>query len=145
VRFKLISVGRRRADPVTTVVDDYLERIRRIFPIEDIVLKAEKIEKINARILKETAGSTLVALDERGKEYDSYKFSALIDSFLNRGVSGVAFVIGGADGLSAEIKARADLTVALSKMTMPHRLARLFMVEQLYRALTIIRGTPYQK
>ena len=69
----------------------------------------------------------------------------MVEGWMNRGLSRVLLVIGGAEGLPGEVKKRADVTLSLSKMTLPHRLARLILIEQLYRALCIIRGVPYQK
>ena len=146
MRFKIVSVGRRRADPVAPLVDDYLKRISQFVPVEDRVLKAEREDKLATRMLKEAQkGQVLVALDERGKEYSSKEFADLVSSWMDRGVSRVTFVIGGADGLPSKVKTASSLLIALSRMTLPHRFARLVLTEQLYRAFCIIRSHPYQK
>jgi 23S rRNA (pseudouridine1915-N3)-methyltransferase len=146
VRFKLISVGRKRADPASPLVDDYLARIAKFVSMNDLVLKPDSDQRIAARMLKESKKSTvLVALDERGKEHTSHSFAKLISSWMNDGVSEVTFFIGGADGLPKEILERATLRLALSQMTLPHRLARIVLTEQIYRAFCIVRGVPYQK
>jgi 23S rRNA (pseudouridine1915-N3)-methyltransferase len=146
VRFKLISVGRKRADQASPLVDDYLARIAKFLPIDDLVLKPDNDQRIAARMLKESKKSSiLVALDERGKEHTSHSFAKLISSWMNDGIFEVTFFIGGADGLPKEIGQKATIHLALSKMTLPHRLARLVLTEQVYRALCIIRGVPYQK
>ena len=90
-------------------------------------------------------GQLLIAMDELGKQYTSRSFSKLFSSWMNMGHGLVTFVIGGADGLPSTVKKKADLTIGLSKMTLPHRLARLLTVEQIYRALCIINNVPYQK
>jgi 23S rRNA (pseudouridine1915-N3)-methyltransferase len=114
--------------------------------MDDLVLKPDSDQRIAARMLKESKKSTvLVAMDERGKEHTSHSFAKLISSWMNDGISEVTFFIGGADGLPKEITARATLRLALSKMTLPHRLARLVLAEQIYRAFCIVRGVPYQK
>ena len=146
MRFKIISVGRKRADPASPLVEDYLARIAKFLPVDDVVLKPDNDQRIAARMLKESKKSPiLVALDERGREQTSHGFAKLISSWMNQGIFEVTFFIGGADGLPKEIGQRATTRLALSQMTLPHRLARLVLTEQIYRALCIIRGVPYQK
>jgi 23S rRNA (pseudouridine1915-N3)-methyltransferase len=114
--------------------------------MDDLVLKPDSDQRIAARMLKESKKSTvLVALDERGKEHTSRSFAKLVSSWMNNNISEVTFFIGGADGLPKEILDRATLRLALSQMTLPHRLARLVLTEQIYRAFCIVRGVPYQK
>ena len=86
-----------------------------------------------------------MALDERGEQVTSHKLAAIVGDWMNRGLSEVTLVIGGPDGLPPQIREAAGLRLGLSKMTLPHRLARLVLVEQLYRALAILRNVPYQK
>ena len=146
MKLTIFSVGRERADASAPLTADYLARIAKFLPVEDVVLKQDRDDKVAGRILEKAGkGSLLVALDETGKMYDSQGFAKLTASWMNTGVSKIAFVIGGADGLPTEIKHRADLVLSLSAMTFPHRLARLFLAEQIYRALCIVRGVPYQK
>lgn len=146
MRIKIISVGRERADPTAPLVRDYLKRVAKWVSVENVVLRAAREEKLKARIFKEIQGSHMVVgLDEKGQSMDSHGFAALVANWMDTGVSLVAFLIGGAEGLLPEVKAKAQRLLALSKMTLPHRLARLLLAEQLYRALTIIRNTPYQK
>lgn len=146
MRLKIVSVGRERADAAAPLVKDYLERIKRFAPIEDLVLPDERGDRLAARILNEVKDCRLViALDEKGSAYDSIGFARWVESWMNQGIQKIAFVIGGADGLLPEIRERADALLSLSGMTLPHRLARLILAEQLYRAGCIIRGTPYQK
>ncbi|MCP4601297.1 MAG: 23S rRNA (pseudouridine(1915)-N(3))-methyltransferase RlmH [Proteobacteria bacterium] len=146
MRFHLVSVGRERSDPTAPLVADYVNRISKFHRIEDLVLKPQRIDKIASRMFKEAKkGEILVALDEHGKEFDSAEFARLMSSWMNRGISRVTFVIGGAEGLPDEVKQNADYKLSLSRMTLPHRLARLFLGEQIYRALCNIQGIPYQK
>jgi 23S rRNA (pseudouridine1915-N3)-methyltransferase len=146
LKLTVFSVGRERADAAAPLVADYLGRVSKFLPIDDQVLKQDKDDKVAARILDKVGGAgLLVALDETGKMFDSRAFAKLFSSWMDTGVSKVSFVIGGADGLPPEIKKKADLLLSLSPMTLPHRLARLFLVEQIYRALCILRGAPYQK
>lgn len=146
MKVKIVSVGRKNADPMTPMVDEYIKRIKRFTPFESVILKPAKDEKIAEKMLAETrTGGLLVAMDERGKLFDSVGFSKLINKWLNQGQGACTFVIGGADGLPATIKEKAQVTIGLSKMTLPHRMARLMLVEQIYRAFCIIKGVPYQK
>lgn len=146
VRFRIVSVGRERADPAAPLVRDYLQRIEKFFPIDNVVLKPEREDRLLPRISRAIADTPVViGLDDQGRTMDSQGFAGLVSAWLSQGVSRVAFVIGGAEGLPPEVKRQAHLLLSLSKMTFPHRLARLLIAEQLYRALCIIRNTPYQK
>lgn len=146
MKFKIISFGRERSDPTAPLVADYVGRISKFLPISDTVVKADREDKVTARIDKETAGPGIfIALDERGRQHDSFELAGLVDSWMQSGVQEVAFVIGPAEGLPKSVKEKADALWALSKMTLPHRFARLILAEQLYRALCIIRKVPYQK
>jgi 23S rRNA (pseudouridine1915-N3)-methyltransferase len=89
------------------------------------------------------ADATVIALDVKGKSWSSRALAKELERWASRGKGVVAFVIGGADGLPAELMARADARWSLSALTFPHRLARVIVAEQLYRALTIMRGEPY--
>ena len=87
----------------------------------------------------------LWALDERGKELSSEELAASLKQAMNGGEQGIALIIGGADGLPRDLVARADFVWSLGRLTLPHRLARLIVLEQLYRALSILRGEPYHR
>ena len=146
MKISILSVGRERADASAPLTADYVARIAKFLPVEDIVIRQDREDRVATRILdKSGKGGMLVALDETGKLLDSAGFSERLGNWMDTGVSKMTFVIGGADGLPAEIKRRADLLLSLSPMTFPHRLARLFLVEQIYRGLCILRGIPYQK
>jgi 23S rRNA (pseudouridine1915-N3)-methyltransferase len=146
LRLKLVSVGRERSDPAAPLVADYAARIGRFVPFEAIVLRIEAEERVAARMRKETERSDLVvALDERGEQLDSRALSKLVGAWMNRGLGEVALIIGGPDGLPKAVRDGADMRLGLSRLTLPHRLARLLLVEQLYRALAILRNVPYQK
>lgn len=89
-------------------------------------------------------GDVIICLDENGKEYTSNDFSSFLTS-LNLNYRRIVFIIGKAEGLSKELKKRANYLLSLSQMTYPHHLAKLFLVEQIYRAQTIINNHPYHK
>ena len=146
LRLKLVSVGRERSDPAAPLVADYAARIRKFVPFEEAVLKLDAAERVAARMRREAArAQLLVALDERGEQLDSRQLAARVGGWMNRGLDEVVFAIGGPDGLPPGIREEAGLLLGLSRLTLPHRLARLVLVEQLYRALAILRNVPYQK
>ena len=146
MRLKLVSVGKERSDPTAPLVAEYAGRIRKFVPFEEVVLKLDTAQRIAERMRRESEKSDLlVALDERGEQVTSRELAAMVGEWMNRGLSEVTLVIGGPDGLPPAIRDAAGLRLGLSKMTLPHRLARLVLVEQLYRALAILRNVPYQK
>jgi 23S rRNA (pseudouridine1915-N3)-methyltransferase len=87
----------------------------------------------------------LIALDETGKSLSSEKFATQLQEFANRGTRSIAFLIGGADGLTSRVRQQADMVLSLSALTLPHQLVRVFLAEQLYRAGTLMSGHPYHR
>ena len=129
---------------------DYEKRIKRYSSFEIFEVKAASgapatvKSKEGAAILKALgARDTVIALSELGERFDSRGFAAFLDKRLSSSPGRVVLVVGGAFGLGDELLKRADFTVSLSKMTMPHEMARLVVTEQIYRAFTIIKGEPY--
>ncbi len=106
------------------------------------VLKVKEAELLLANV---PSGAKIIALDEKGKLLSSPEFAGSIQNFANLGNSSLAFIIGGADGLSEGLKKRADLVLSFSKMTFPHMMIRSFLAEQIYRAYTIINNHPYHR
>jgi 23S rRNA (pseudouridine1915-N3)-methyltransferase len=134
-------------------VDEYAGRLARLLRFElSEVPEARKLagtprarEEEGASLLARLQPREhLVALDERGDELTSAELAARVRRWLER-AQDLTLVVGGSDGLAPEVLARAGETLALSRLTLPHRLARLVLVEQLYRAMTILRGEPYHK
>jgi 23S rRNA (pseudouridine1915-N3)-methyltransferase len=105
--------------------------------------KAEEAIKIRKAL--EGAGGIWVAMDEKGIELNSVQFADWIDKQQNQSTKALSFVIGGPDGLEAELRASADLKLRLGAMTLPHELARLVLTEQLYRAYSILKNLPYHR
>ena len=103
------------------------------YEVQRLDLKTEG--RVTAAVPK---GSRFIALDERGREYGTERFAQLLQA-------PSAFVIGGADGLSADTKARADLVLRLSAMTLPHAIAQVVLLEQIYRGATLLTGHPYHR
>lgn len=144
---KLVAVGRVRDRSFAASCDDYARRVARYGPFETLTVKEARGEpsararQIEAeRLLAKLPRSCrTVVLDERGRDLTTVQLSQLIDARH----PDLRFVIGGAWGLGEEVKERADEVIRLSSMTLPHELARVVLLEQLYRAWTILRREPY--
>lgn len=143
-------VGRTGRGPVAELVEEYAGRIGRITQWNEQVVPewngppVEQPRREGDRILAAIkAGEKVVALDERGREHSSVGLATVLSTWQDQGVRDVVFVVGGAYGLDDRVRQRADLVLSLSQLTFPHQLVRVVLVEQLYRALTIIKGLPY--
>lgn len=159
MKVTIIAVGKIKEKFYRDAVSEYDKRLGRYCKPEIIQVDDEKtpdkasanltdlVKKKEAeRILKYLREDAfVVVLDIRGKAYDSEEFAAQIESLATRGVSHIQFVIGGSLGLHEEVCKKADLTVSFSKMTFPHQLMRVILLEQIYRAYRIISGEPYHK
>lgn len=145
-------MGKDRSGLFEPGVREYAERLSHYVRFERVELAASRAsEPARARaeegaaiLAKRGPREALVALDERGELLTSETFSALIGRAARDGRD-LLFAVGGDEGLSDEVRKSAWKVVALSKMTLPHRLARLVIAEQLYRAFTLLRGEPYHK
>jgi 23S rRNA (pseudouridine1915-N3)-methyltransferase len=155
MRALVVAVGTRMPQWVVEAFDDYRARMPREFRMELVEVKAEKrtgaltaeramaleCQRIRAALAR---GCRVVALDERGRSLSSEQFAAELDRWRGDG-DDVAFLIGGADGLAPELKSSAAMLLSLSRMTLPHGLARVMLAEQIYRAHTILTGHPYHR
>jgi len=155
MRLHLCAVGRLRAGPERDLVDDYLSRLDRTgrplglgpateHEVEDrknLGMGAEGV--LLAKAVPE--GAALCILDERGKSLSSPEFAAALAAWRDAGRQDAAFVIGGADGIDPALRARADLAISFGSTVWPHMLARVMLAEQLYRAATILAGSPYHR
>lgn len=154
MKIALIVVGRTTDKRITALIDEYADRLRHYIPFEIEVIpdlkntkslspeqqKTREAELIR-RVLRD--GDHLVLLDEGGKEMRSVEFAAYIEQKQAQVARRLVFVVGGPYGFAPEIYAMARDKVSLSRMTFSHQMVRLFFVEQLYRAQTILRGEPY--
>jgi len=145
VKLRIVAVGKIKERSTRALVDEYLSRLKRYCAVEEIELKPSTEAKETAAFVKATEGAHVIALDAAGKALDSRRFARGLERWASQGKGEIAFLIGGADGLPSEIRQRARATWSLSPLTFPHRLARLVLVEQLYRGMTILRGEPYDK
>ena len=155
MKVRILVVGTDRSRLFEPAIAEDASRIGRYATLEQVELPPSKkggSDPLRAReeegraLLGRLKGNELVvALDERGEELGSEAFSKpILQEAMNRGRD-LAFLIGGAEGHSDAVRARADRVLALSRMTLAHRLARLVLVEQIYRAFAIARGEPYHK
>lgn len=159
MRLSLIAVGRLKPGPEKTIAEDYLgraEALGRRCGIARITISEfaeSQASSPAARMAEEArmAASALpakafkVVLDERGKALASEAFADLLRRQLDQGTGDMTFLIGGPDGHSPKIREEADLLLSFGAMTWPHRLVRVMLFEQIYRALTIISGHPYHR
>lgn len=134
---RIIAVGRLRAEPEAALVARYAARTRPALTITELDTAADLLSATPARAF-------VVALDPAGEAPDSARFARLLERWLGFGHP-VCFLIGGADGLPASVLQRADARLSLGAMTWPHKLARVMLAEQLYRARTIASGHPYHR
>lgn len=147
MKFRVIWVGKTRDKNYKALQDEYLRRLSHFVNCEVVEVKdgGGKAEE-GQRILQKLNQSSFVCLlDVEGRSFSSHQLADEVDKWQNRGFREIAFVIGGAEGASAEVAACADLRLSLSFLTFTHEMARVVMLEQLYRAYTIIKGFPYQK
>ena len=153
MKLRFVWIGKTRRAPIKELIREYTGRISKFAAIEVTELRdrsderaARIIEKEGEDLLSRTESTPfLIALDERGRELDSIKLAELIEKHRLAGTKEIAFVIGGPNGLSNAVRERADLVLALSRMTLTHELARVVLMEQVYRAFAIIHDLPYQR
>jgi 23S rRNA (pseudouridine1915-N3)-methyltransferase len=151
LKLTVLSVGKDRSGLFAPGVAEYVKRLGHVAKVQLVELPESRAQGPKARedegraiVSRLSPREVLVALDERGKALTSEQLAAWLGRALAQGQD-LSFAIGGDEGLSDEVRARAGLVLSLSAMTLPHRLARLVLVEQLYRAFTIVRGEPYHR
>ncbi len=140
MKLTVVAAGKIKEKPLRLVADDYVGRIERYARFAEIETRDESgLEKAVP------SGARLIALEVWGKQFSSEDFSQKIEAWGSQGKGDIAFVIGAAEGIPRELSERADVHMSLSKMTLPHRLARVILFEQIYRAFSILRGEPYAR
>ena len=156
MKFRLIWVGSNADAEFAAAIERYVGRVRHFFPIEVIEVAPERGRQSSSDVALLRAESTrleaaigsrghVCVLDERGKALDSLKFARWLERLTIDSPHGVNFVMGSDVGLSESIRKRADTLLSLSAMTLPHQIARVVLVEQIYRACTLMRNIPYHK
>ncbi len=153
---RFLWIGKTKDPSLSKVEEKYLKRIEQLLPAErktipklkksDPHQQSAQLEREAQQIEKNLPARTyLVVLDHLGTEFTSPRLASFLAELMNRGVSEVTFVVGSDLGIPERIRDLADLKWALTKLTLPHELARIVLLEQIYRAVTIIKGLPYHK
>jgi 23S rRNA (pseudouridine1915-N3)-methyltransferase len=137
VKIRVVAVGKLKEAHYRDAVDEYLGRLRHYATIEEVEVKDDAALR---KAIPPRAHVVAMTID--GKARSSEELAARLEELAGR-VTEVCFVIGGADGIPADVVKAAQEKLSLSRMTLPHRLARLVLVEQIYRAMTIRKGEPY--
>lgn len=154
MNIKLIFVGKTEEKYLQEGIEIYEKRLKNYINFETIVIPSLKDTKsLSPQIVKEKEGELIlkqvskydkiILFDEKGLEFTSMDYSVFLQKHMNAGVKNLCFVVGGAFGFSDEVYKKADQKVALSKMTFSHQMIRLLIVEQIYRAFTILKNEPY--
>lgn len=155
MKVHICAVGRLRGGPERTLIDDYVtrfDRTGRALGLGPVTLQEVEDKKgggmgAEATLLERAIpkGALMCTLDERGKVMTSPDFAKLLGRWRDDGRSDVAFVVGGADGIDPALRAKADASLSFGKMVWPHMLVRVMLAEQLYRAASILAGSPYHR
>lgn len=150
MKFRFVWVGKTKDKSWRALQEEYLQRLSHFVKCEITEVKDslshEGAEIEGNRILQLLNQNSFVCLlDVKGRPVTSHELAREIEKWQNRGLKEVVFVIGGAEGVSSEVAEKADYSLSLSFLTFTHEMARVVMLEQLYRAYTIIKGFPYQK
>ncbi len=155
MRVHICAVGRLRAGPEKTLIDDYLVRFGNagrqhgLGPAKVIEIEDKKNAGMGAEaaLLRKALprGALICTLDERGKVISSPDFAQKLAGWRDAGRQDLALIIGGADGIDPSLRAEADFSISFGKMVWPHMMVRLMLAEQVYRAATILGGSPYHR
>lgn len=154
MRVTVTAVGRLRGGPEAALIDDYVTRFDRTgrslglgpLSLDEVdARKGGQAEEAKLLLSRCPPGTKVIALDERGKLMASPDFAKILARWRDDGIAETVCVIGGADGLTQEVRDRADLVLSFGKMVWPHMLARVMLTEQLYRAASILAGSPYHR
>ena len=142
MKIKVAWVGKTKEAAVGALTEEYLKRISRYVRVEGVTVRdeADLLAKFGAGARTK---STLVLLDSRGKEFSSEQLAKFVGDYQDRNSLPLVFAIGGADGFSDQARSAAQQLISLGKMTLAHELARVVLLEQIYRAFTILKGHPY--
>lgn len=148
MRLVIAPVGRAKEPAWRDLLDDYYGRIRRYATLDEVELRDERDDKLSESFTKlitaQGPRARFVALDVQGQGLSSEAFARKLGGMLDEG-SVPVFAIGAAEGLPQSVRARAAWKLSLGPMTLPHRMARVVLAEQVYRAFTILRGEPYAR
>ena len=154
MKIQLCVVGKTSTPYILTGIETYMARLRHYIPLEiktiadirntrRLTEEQQRVAESEQLLASVQPGDFVILLDERGREYTSREFSQMIEKRMASVSRNIVFMVGGPYGFSQAVYDRADDKISLSRMTFSHEMARLFFVEQLYRAMTILRGEPY--
>lgn len=144
MKILIIAVGKKHEESIASLVEEFTTRIGRYTDIEWKLIGASDIESECASIAKAVdSRDFVVLLDEKGKEMTSVDLADFFQKRLNESIHRMVFIIGGAYGVNDALKQKANTIISLSKMTFPHQVVRLVLVEQIYRTYTILKGEKY--
>lgn len=149
-KFDIIAVGRLRTGAFFDLSQEYAKRIQwplNVYEVESksrdpVAVQKEENQKIRDHIAE---NAFVIVMDEKGNGLRSLDFADTLQNFQNTGEDHIQFIIGGADGLTDEVKARANMLLSFGQQTWPHMMARVMLLEQLYRAQQILKGHPYHR
>ena len=154
LKIKIVAVGNLKEKYFRDATLEYLKRIQKFAKIEvkevpecstSSAISIDKIKEIESKNVEAELDGFIVLLDKEGKNFSSEELAEFFDKKQTQGISKICFAIGGSYGFSDEIKKRADMVLSFSKMTFPHQLMRVVLLEQIYRAFTIINKVQYHK
>ncbi|MEM6731713.1 MAG: 23S rRNA (pseudouridine(1915)-N(3))-methyltransferase RlmH [Myxococcota bacterium] len=146
MRYRIAAVGRRARDPLIEAADGYLKRLNRYVSSELLLIRdSDRASEAKALLAKTKDSDLVVALDEHGTELDTEAWAHSLSTWQDQGPERVVFLLGGADGHHDTVRERANTLWSLSRLTLPHRLAWVVLLEQLYRAHTVLRGEKYHR
>ena len=154
MKIKLLTIGKTDVKNLQTLIETYQNRLKHYIKFELEIIpdiknvknlsKSQQKEKEGELLLKKLAPTdVLILLDEKGKEFRSIEFSKYLQKKMNAGIKQLVFVIGGPYGFSENVYKKSSGKISFSKMTFSHQMIRLFVVEQIYRAFTILKNEPY--
>jgi 23S rRNA (pseudouridine1915-N3)-methyltransferase len=147
VKIKIAWIGKTKEPAIQSLTDEYLKRISRYAQVEGLALRDEAalLQACGRARASKTTGekSTLVLMDSRGKQFSSEELARFLGEYRDRNPLPLIFAIGPTDGFSEAARSAAQHTIALGRMTLAHELARVVLLEQVYRAFTILKGHPY--
>ena len=144
MRIKIVWIGKTKGPAIAALTEEYLKRISRYVQVEGLAVRDQDdlLAKFGAAA-KPGTKSTLVLMDSRGKEFSSEQFAKFLRDYQDRNPQPLVFAVGGADGFSDAVRSAAQHVISLGKMTLVHELARVVLLEQIYRGFTILKGHPY--
>ncbi|MCS6874397.1 MAG: 23S rRNA (pseudouridine(1915)-N(3))-methyltransferase RlmH [Pyrinomonadaceae bacterium] len=147
MKFHFLWVGKTKNEHLLALQEEYLNRLSRFvrFEITELKESKDKFEESKQILRVLNQKKFVVLLTEKGKQLSSLELAQEIEKWQSLGIKEVTFVVGGAEGVTSEVAERVNFSLSLSVLTFTHEMARVILIEQLYRAYTIMRGYPYQK